>query len=208
MTETAQTFLTHFKKRLPAGGQLVQVNVAGSVFLCAEVTGTALPFEMQMDSLPFIPMTQGLSVRLKGGDEFRQLTFRNPTSSEITVEFYAGSALIEDARLNIVRGRSAPVMHAPCVNTAHSTTIAAGAALDLTGAHPVHPRFLRKATIVTNMDPAVDLELTNAAGDNLATVFWRTSFLLESSEGVKVKNNSASPVVCRACQVWYIVEVE
>ncbi|MCW5554480.1 MAG: hypothetical protein KIS67_20270 [Verrucomicrobiae bacterium] len=208
MSQERQSFLSHFKKTLQPNGQLVPVNVAGSFILCSDVVGSALPFEVQIDSEPFVPITQGLSIRLRAGDSFSKLTLRNPTDKVLTVEFYVGSSHVDDARLNIVRGRSAPVMNAPTVMTAHSTTIAAAAALDLTGAHPTFPKYLRKATIITNMDPAVDLELVNAADDIIATVMFRTAFLLESSEGIKVKNNSAGNVVCRAVQVWYIVEVE
>jgi hypothetical protein len=56
------------------------------------------------------------------------------------------------------------------------------------------------------MDPAVDLEILNSADAVLDSVFFRSTKLYQVAEGIKVKNNTAAPVVCRANQAWYIVD--
>ena len=205
---TPQSSQHHFRKLLQAGGQAVKVSVFGKYVHFSESYGSALPFEMRFDDLPWFPANMGLRFTLPGGDTYKELHFRNPNAKDITIEFYCGTVETADSRLSIVRGRLVGVMHGPSVWTAHSQTIGAGATVDLTAAHPVFPTYLRKATIVTNMDPAVDLEILDADDAVLDTVLFRSTKLYESSSGIQIKNNTAAPVVCRANQIWYVTEVE
>lgn len=106
---TKETFLGFFAKKLAAGangnpGQPVRVAVVGNFFLCTRVVGgEGLPFLLQFDDQPPIPWNMGLDRKLVPGNFFSTVTLTNPTNSEIIVEFYAGSGVVEDSRLNIVR---------------------------------------------------------------------------------------------------------
>lgn len=181
------------------------VDVYGRYFL---VRSAAEEFEMKIPGGNFFKISQGEGFDLGDEDRFTKLHFRRVPGSTVSqdVKIRTSDCYMFDARLSIVRGRFAAIMQAPTVWTAHSATIAAGAALDLTAAHPTFPDYLRKATIVTNMDPAVDLEILNSADATLDTVLFRTTKLYEVSEGIKVKNNTGAPVVCRASQAWYVVD--
>ena len=210
MSQTRQSdrnsFLKFYPVTLKTGGEPKTIAAAGNFFICADVTGDGQPFEMSWDSEPYFDFNMGLDYSLSPGDSFSKLTLKNTRqSSDIVAQIYVGSGKLTDGRLNIVRGRAAPIMHAEVVTTAHGDTLAGGAALDLTAGHPTFPKYVRKATIVTNMDPAVDLEILDSADAILDSVLFRTTKLYEMSTGIKIKNNSGAPVVFRAMQIWYIV---
>lgn len=202
-----ESFLKHYRVKVPAGGE-VDKACAGEFFSCADVDGgNGSHFEMRWDSQPFFPFNVGLGFRMLPGEQFKKVTFKNSQASDLYVEFYAGSANFFDSRLNIVRGRAAPVMNAPTVLTPHSDTIAAGDTIDLTGEHPTFPNYIRKAHIITNLDTAVDLDILDENDALIDVVMYRETKLYEISAGIKIKNNGATPIVCRAFNVWYIVEL-
>lgn len=172
------------------------------------IRSAPLEFEMKRDGGAWFKISQGEGFDLGEEDRFQKLSFRRcaGTTIPVPVKIRTADCYMFDSRLSIVRGRVTPFMQAESVWTAHDATIAAGAALDLTAEHPVFPDYVRKGTIITNMDPAVDLEIVNAANEILDTVFFRSTKLYEVAEGIKIKNNTAAPVVCRAAQAWYVVD--
>lgn len=205
---TRNSFIGYFRKQLQAGQDII-VNVTGRFLICTDVEGgDGEPFLVSIDDGAFVPFNLGLKVELPHPDSFSKVAIRNPSQSEITVEFYAGSILVEDMRLNIVRGRAAPIMKAETVLTSHGGTIAGGGVIDLSDlvAHPPpNPKYLRAATIVTNMDPGVDLDILNTDDAEIGTCFFRQSLLIESSDPIKVKNSSGGNVICRIAQAWYVI---
>lgn len=209
MSQVANTLdrssIRHFRIPLPAG-QDVERAVTGVYFLVAEQEGgDGQKFQVAIDDDPFFPATLGLKFNVQPGNSFSKLRFRNETAAEMTIEIYAGTIEGEDMRLNIVRGRAAPMMNAETVITTHSAAIAATTAVDLTVVSPPGAKYIRKATIITNMDPASDLDIRDASDAVIASVFYRQAFLLESSQAVKVYNPTASPITARIAQVWYVV---
>lgn len=213
MSQTANTtpnsFIGYFKKKL-AAGQEIAVNVTGRFLICTDVEdGDGSPFEASLDGNSWFPFNLGLKIELPHPDSFSKVAIRNPGASEITVEFYAGSILVEDMRLNIVRGRAAPVMKAETVlQGGYGGTIAGGASIDLSdlATYPApNAKYLRAATVVSNLDAGVDLDILDKDGDDLMPCFFRQSVLIESSDPVIVKNSSAGDVICRIAQFWYVI---
>jgi hypothetical protein len=189
-----------------AEGQTVSRDITGKHFMVIEQSGgQGETFWAGFDDRPLFKASLGLVFRLSGQDFFSKLRFRNDTLEEMVIEIYAGTVETEDMRLNIVRGRAAPVMEAESVITTHSTTIAGGAEVDLTVLPPPGPKYIRKATIVFNMDPAVDLDLADEDDNLVAPVLFRQGINYPSSEGLKVQNPSGAPIVARISQVWYVV---
>lgn len=206
---TQNSFLQFFRVTIPAGTS-VKKNVTGRFLIVTDCDGNeGLPFDVALDEGSSFPMNTGLKVELPSPDSFSKVTITNPLEDAITVEFYTGSILVEDLRLNIIRGRSAPVMQAESVCTSASTTIAAGATLDLTDETtfpPPHPKYLRRATIITNMDAGSDLDIYNADNQLLTSVFFRTVLNWESSDPVKIKNNTGADIIVRVAQSWYVIQ--
>lgn len=196
-------FLEGFEFTL--GAAVHSLEVYGRYFL---VRSAPAEFEMRVQDGKWFKIHQGEGFDLGESARFTKLAFRRVpgTTDAVQVKIRTSDCDMFDARLSIVRGRWIPFMQAESVWTAHSATIAAGGTLDLTGVHPVNSAYERKATIVTNMDPAVDLEILNAANEVLDTVFFRSTKLYEVTEGIKVKNNTAGAVVVRAAQAWYVVD--
>lgn len=209
MSQTANTldrsYIRHHNVTLEPGVEVVK-DVTGVYFIVSEKTGAgAEPFQIAFDEDPYFPANLGLGFTLPPGNFFSRLRFRNDTAETMEIELYTGTIVGQDMRLNIVRGRAAPMMKAETVVTGHSQTIPAMDEVDLTASTPPGPKYIRAATIVFNMDPAVDLDLVNEADEQIAPVFFRQGVNIESSAPLKVQNNTAAPVVARIAQVWYIV---
>lgn len=210
MSQTANTLresaLIWQRIVLPPSGVEVIRNLTGRHFQIIEHSGgLGEKFFAAFNDKPFFKAALGLKYVLPPGDAFSKLRFRNDTAEEMVIEIYAGTVETEDMRLNIVRGRATPMMEAESVITGHSQTILAAAEVDLSATTPPGPRFIRKATIVTNMDPAVDLDLANVDDDVFAAVFPKQSHLVQSSDPVKVQNPSGAPIVARIAQLWYVI---
>ena len=90
--------------------------------------------------------------------------------------------------------------------TGHSQEIPAGSEVDLTGTDP-GTGFQRKATIITNLDRAVDLNVYNSDDELVDVVMYRTSKLYEVSAPLTIKNESEVAVNTAISQVWYQLPV-
>lgn len=101
MSATNQSFFTGGTIIVPVG-QVVDYNCTGNMFLCKEASDV---FSMAFDNGEFFPMEVGLSWTLNGSETFEKLSFRNDTSSIITIQFYVGVGSVHDARLNTVINR-------------------------------------------------------------------------------------------------------
>ena len=67
-----------------------------------------------------------------------------------------------------------------------------------------HPR----AIVITNNDLAGDLEIysgVSSATVRLATVFHLQAWYLETNADIWIKNETAAPIACRVCEVFYPV---
>lgn len=205
---TENSHLSFFRLTLGAGQQ-AERGVAGRFFICTEVEGgEGKPFELALNDNSFFPLNTGLKIQLPGGDDFSKVTLRNPTAASMVIEFYVGTIIVDDLRLNIIRGRSAPVMKAETVMTGHGGALGALATYDLSNTVTFpspNAKYIRASTIVSNLDPAVDIEIRNQAGDVLMPVFFRQSILIESSDALKIFNPTGAPVVTRIAQSWYVI---
>lgn len=201
------SFLTHFRVPVKAGGS-AKKGVTGAFFACSDVIGgNGTPFQLRWDDVSFFPFNVGLQFHLKPDELFSSIEIENPQTADIVVEFYAGSAQVSDSRLNIVRGRAAPFMHAATVVQPISASVPATDEIEVSGAHPTFPNYIQKAIIVTNTDPASDLEIWDLNDDIIDLVMFRESKLYEMSNGIKIHNPTGAPVLMRGMRVWYIVDV-
>lgn len=199
-----QPRLSARKIDLPTGNAQVTVDTGGGTFFY--IVNALYTFEIRFDSGEWIPCFAGFK-RVNIQQPFQRVEARQSVfSGTMEVQFVVGDGDIQDTRLSVVRDKGLPVQKWPTVMTGHSQTIAAGAEVDLDGTEPSPATSHERAsTIVTNMDPAVDLEVLNQDDEVLDTVFFRSSKLYESSASLKVKNNTGAPVVARISQLWYVL---
>lgn len=193
--EPKEAFISHRKITITAN-QPLTINGGGRVFWC---TAAQAPFEMGYDSNPLFPIEgAGVTWALPAADErFTKLTFKSDVTQEI--EFYYGNFLAFGNQVVPVI-KVAKTYARPGV-----TSIAATTNVDLTTVPA--GRSYRKSIVVTNLDPAVDLEIhmKDSAGvfQPAATVFFRQAWYLETSDDIRVRNASAGTVNCRIVELFY-----
>lgn len=207
-------FISHKKLTLEKNLTYKNENVTGQVFICTLATFT---FEMQFNDGGWFQFDQGLQFNI-APDLFTKLAFRAKNTDEDTqVEFYTGGAHLADARLNIIRdpNRYQLLQSLPktLIKAFAAATIAAGAHVEFYGtggAGATQAGVLyayRKSIVITNNDPDNDLEVFDCAGaaigDRMGTVFARQAWYLETSTDICVKNETAAPISCRVCEVFY-----
>jgi hypothetical protein len=61
----------------------------------------------------------------------------------------------------------------------------------------------RKHLIVTNLDPALDLDILDSEDEYLTTVFFRQSNVFETSDLMKLWNNNGSAMIIRVMETLY-----
>jgi len=195
MADKRESFINHRSITVPAGGK-VRVEVGGRVFYCQAATA---PFEMEYDDNGFFPVRgTGVQWSLAGVDErFRRLVFKSDVAQ--TIEFYTGQfSIFENVVVPVIQ--VAKTFARPGV-----TSIAATTNVDLETV-PAGRKY-RKSIVVTNNDPAVDIEIymKDAAGayQLAATVFFRQAWYLETSDAIRVRNASAGAVNCRILELFY-----
>lgn len=140
------------------------------------------------------PQSTGLDV-LPDGDEFERLEVRNPSVGTITVVLWIGGPLFRDARAAIIEPRTEFAASA-------TVSIANGAFVDFSGV-PSGLRIRRKAINVTNNDPALDLQIRDAAGNIGLLVFAKTSITLPISEFVRIQNAAGGPIAVALSEIWW-----
>jgi len=97
---TQASFITG-KSLTIAAGQSAVHNVTGSLFVCKESSAS---FMMQVDDGEKFPFELGL--RFRYFNFFKKLTFYNEGATALTLSYYVAHALVEDARLNTLIGRT------------------------------------------------------------------------------------------------------
>jgi hypothetical protein len=209
---TGNTFFSH-KKVVLAPAEHTIVNVTGSTFACTESNGG---FEMSFDDGEWFPFDVGLKVRFPRPDFFTKLGFRNPGNAEVTFEFVTTSGEIIDARLNVVRDRplQLQVVDYPTILKTHAISMLTGNGN--AGDRLAMPNLVgggyaqRKAALITNNDPTLDLEVYELVGGvaagHVSTVFARQVHALPTSADLILVNENATPVNCRASEIYYPAE--
>jgi hypothetical protein len=163
---------------------------------------------MQFSDGAWFDFDQGLTFNL-GPDKFTKLNFRAKQFVVPTrIEFYAGNAQIADSRLNIVRDPNHYQVFdfqvRETVVRAGPITIAGGATVAFAGTGAAGSGYgYRKEIIVTNLDPASDLDLLDSANNPIGTVFFRQANIFETSATVKLKNNGAGAMAIRVMEIFY-----
>lgn len=174
------------------------VNIYGAVFACMDASG---PFEMQFGNEAWFPCRKGIEWSLVGDDRYNKLSFR--AAVDTVVEFYGGNFFWHE---NVV----IPIIqHARTIIVPwQATSLAGSASVDFVTV-PAGMSW-RKSIIVTNNDASVDLEIhardpaVPANWYSCALVFAKQAWYLESSDGMRVVNPSASPVNCRVLETFYL----
>lgn len=206
--------LTHKKIVLKARQQGYRVAVTGARFICTEC---AAKFEIALGDREKIPMELGLKVTVtEPGELFTAITFYSLTDEDQTIEFYAGTADIDDYRLNTLLERQIAVGYRalPTDVIGFSDTDNPGGITSIdtldTISVPEKDGRRRKHVIVTNkgnddLDSA-DIEIRDSAERPVLPVFVRTSVIVETTDTIHIYNPNAGSVSIVIGEVYYSVE--
>lgn len=204
-------FFASFTETLTKDGTVLPVNAAGNYIFVKEANHR---FQMRLDNGRWFEFDQSFYIRVEDG--FNKVEFKAIDTTEDTqVEFYVCSREI-GAHLNIIRQptnfQSFQYFQAKTICKGYdSDTLAAGGSTTFWGtggsdAGYAGPEYAyRKAIIVTNNDPSSVLELIlgDGSGTRLGTVQPLKAWMMETSENIIVKNETAAPINLRVCEIFY-----
>jgi hypothetical protein len=174
-------------------GKVVAINAEGRNF---HVVFAPVDIQIKWPGGEFVTYQQGSGVdNLPDGETFKRLEVRNPTLGTILVQIWIGGPLYRDSRANSIEPRTEFAASAVA-------SIAGGASVDLDGI-PTGLRIRRKAVQVTNLDPNLNFQLRDAAGNVGLTVFAQTSITLPISEFVRIHNPNGAPQAISISEIWW-----
>lgn len=181
-------------KKIPPGG-IEAVNIEGSNF---HIVFSPVDIAIKWPGGEFVTYPQGSGVdNLPAGQTFKRLEVRNPSLGEITVVLYVGGPLYRDNRSALIEPRTEVSAQTPAASIIPN---AAGVVLD---GIPTGLRIRRKSIQVSNLDPALNLQIRDAAGNVALTVFAQTSITLPISEYVQVYNASGGAIASSISEIWW-----
>lgn len=176
-----------------APGAIESINGQGENF---HIVFAPVDIQIKWPGGEFVTYPQGSGVdNLKAGQTFGRLEVRNPSTGTITVLIYVGGPLYRDNRSALIEPRTE--LDAWSSNSLASAT---GQAFD---GIPTGLRMRRKAINVTNLDPALNLQVRDAAGHIGLTIFAQTSVTLPISEAVTIHNATGSAIACSISEIWW-----
>jgi hypothetical protein len=183
-----------------APGQVLKVFVTGKVFSC--VSSTAL-FSMSFDDNRYFSGQSGLVIEVP--EDFEALYFRNDSGSAITITFYAGSAKVIAQGYEPKRSPTGCFSGGPYVLNAGVSQAFVGSQTNphvrqwvFTNRHATAAITLYNATV----DPVSGVASIGA--NALATIFPLSSFTIETSDALAIKNETATNgVTVDVCTIAY-----
>lgn len=146
-----------------------------------------------------LPVEQGFSIGTPDGSAFRQIVFKNTTSTANRVTGYIGSNTVDYAppveQINLSVKNAATVLK-PSGLLSLATLTADTYAGTLNGKN-------RKQIIVTNLSATADLYIRDTNDATGAVVMPRTPWTMETSAAVKVYNPSGLSVSYTVLEIFY-----
>lgn len=161
-----------------------------------------VPITVKLGDMSAFQMQPGQGVPFPEGEEFIRYELINSLPELIVISYWCGYVDFTDDRRDNIESRTEVVGRG-------ITQILGNTTLDLipqiTGS-----RTRRKALIVSNLDPAVsllvsDFSAADAGRGNLVTsVFRESSVILPISEPCRLRNDTGAPVSCVVSDVYWL----
>lgn len=159
------------------------------------VAATA-PVSVSMDSGPRKPYRRGTGETLPNGEFFKRLEITNENPFQVAIQLWLGWGEYIDSRFEIVDNKTKYV-------ASDITEVPANDSVEFDGA-PDGFLMQRKSIFISNMDANISLFLSDSEENTGLVVFPETSVVLDTSDSVKIANETGSPVQVRIAETWYI----
>lgn len=201
LTATGQPNLSGNSKRyrapnisrvyIPANGS---TGIPSYGFAFYIVASTA-EVKVKTDKTGFLTYKQGTGEQFTEDLEFQRLEFLNPNAFPVVVDIWYGFGAYIDRRFEL--------LDAPTSAVGSSATLAGGADIDYL-ATPTGNQLRRKYAIITNRDAANPLILRDLDGNEMATIFAEQNFVIDSSAGFNIFNDTGAGIAYQVAEVWYV----
>lgn len=194
------TKFAHFYEiPLPAGRTLPLPVEGRFFFLIASTT----PIRVRLDSQVEAVLRPGESIDAEGQQFSKiEITPLNATDGQ-TVQFWAGHVRFLSNLVNQVEARTQLLAVPNAAGIYTGGVLAASAVLTL-APRLTAERLRRKAVTLYNQDPAVTLNIRDAAGSVAGVVRPGESVSLPLSETCQVANPAAAPVALVAGEIYWL----
>lgn len=187
--------LSHFSTLEIPAGRVIPINAAGRNFY---VVYSPVDLEIALNGSEFAVYGQGAGLDdMPEGRTFKRLEVRNPSAASILVKIYIGGPLYRDSRYAVIEPNT-------IADGWSGTQLAATTGQSFPGT-PAGLRVRRKAIVATNRDANLNLQIRDAAGHTILTIFPETSITLPISGEVEFYNPNGSPVACDFSEIWWTV---
>ena len=150
---------------------------------------------IKSDKTVFKTYKQGTGERFTKNFEFQRLEFSNPNAYDVTVFIWYGFGEYIDRRFELLDASTSAV--------AYSGTVTNPVPVIFNGV-PSGTQTRRKYAIVTNLDAANPIKIRDLNGNNMATVFKEQNFIVDSSAGFEIFNETGAGIAYEVAEFWYI----
>lgn len=190
-------FGTIYRPIIPAGVPLTQ-DIRGRAFYY--VNG-ATPILVKFDTQPANLLRPGQGFTAQGEDVFDRIEISIPDGTAQQISFWAGFVQFVDNRQDQVEARTVFVPVVSGGNLAGGV-LAPNGFINLPGS-PTEELYRRKAVQIANLDPAVNLELRDAAG-HVGLIVRPGETLTQPVSGfIRVANPAGAGVAVRISEIWW-----
>lgn len=179
------------KITIPANG----TNGIDAFGIAFYVVSATADLKVKSDRTPFKSYKQGTGEKFTPEFEFQRIEFENQNAFDVVVEIWYGFGEYIDRRFEL--------LDAPTEATAASGTVPAAGEITFNGI-PSGNQVRRKYAIITNLDAANPLKIRDLNSNNMATVFKEQNFVVDSSAGFIIGNETGSGIAYEVAEIWYI----
>lgn len=179
-------------------GRVKVLECYGRTFVCVRA---AAGFQMQFNNGKYFDCRNGAEWYLNPDERYNLLKFLSDVDQ--TVELLTGNFFYHE---NVVTPLSsvAQTLVKKTYDPVLTSPIAAGATYTCPGAGAAGSGLAyRKHFILTNLDPDADLDVLDSSNNPRITAIARRAIVLETSDTLKIKNNTGASIAFRLCEIFY-----
>jgi hypothetical protein len=179
-------------------GRVSILECYGRTFVCVSA---AAGFAMSFNNGKYFDCRNGVEWSMNPDERYNLLKFRSAIAQTLSILtgnfFYHENVVTPVASVaqTFIKTAYDPVLVNP---------IAAGASYSVSGTGASGSGLgYRKHFILTNLDADLDLDVLDSADSLRGTVFARQANVFETSDTLKIKNNSGQPIEFRLMEIFY-----
>jgi len=181
---------TIIDQEIPSG-QTLGFPYSGNKFYIIDSTGELL---VKTEFTVALPYKQGQGQSFE--KDFQRIEFNNPGLSTVSFRCFVGFGEYRDQRFALLESQTQLV-------GSNETVINTGATLTFDGI-PTGSQIQRKEIIIANLDTTSRLDILDKDDNMFTAIPFNQLLSLQTSDLVKIQNNTASNVALRVGETFYV----